>query len=145
MNVRLYVVVILCCLFTGCASPFQATWYLVPTGNSSEMYVAIFNQSNQQQNVTNVILNQPKDKKDSGWKSSNASAITLEPGELLIKRAADFINGSENFTCRCRVPVSVIVMTEQDKSGTKAEMAGRMPSLLPEGWEGCPDLEKVKH
>lgn len=146
MNRHVFALCVATCGLVGCApSPFQAAWYFGDTkkiqarnpAKSPPMYVALVNRSAEKQTVEHVIINRTGEKQDTGWTLALTKQIDLEPGDVIVRPADDFIGNKEGekFSSACRVPVGVVVVTTTDPAGVRADMIRRLPSLLPNNWE----------
>lgn len=148
MITRICAITAFVCLLVGCAKPFKANWYLQNNGDQ-KIYIAVLNQSKENQTVTEMILNQYEERcgQYRGWSKKLAAPEALEPGGILVMNAEGFedkADGNKKFTERCQLPITVKIITEQDKSGSDADMVGQMPSMLPTGWEECPKIKLEK-
>ncbi len=153
------VFLLLSCLLAGCATIFKANYYFANVNNkhsiigadnlnsvgsssNQKMYIAILNQSNIKQKITNVIINPPQGYAARGWQLSQKPLhIELEPGELLVQPASAFFRVANNrvnyFDEQCLLPVAVTVVTDRGSCGCEgvvAEVIGNMPSALPDAW-----------
>ena len=140
-----------CVLGAGCSPKFQATWYLgappeQQSGATQRIYLLLVNQSQKTQNVDDVVINQ--DDQGAHWQLKSGPVITLAAGEALVRSSEDFewfdpkaisegnVVDKQDFLQACRLPMSISVITHDGT--TSANLNGRMPSSLPQGWEtGC--------
>lgn len=151
MNRHVFALCAATCGLVGCApSPFQAAWYFgdtekTQTDNPAKgplMYVALVNRGADEQTVESITINRTGEKQDTGW--TLKELIMLGPGDVIVRRADDFkrSGSEEEFSSRCRVLVGVVVVTTTDPAGVRADMIGRLPSLLPDNWlKDCPVLK----
>jgi hypothetical protein len=114
--------VVLAIILPGCASqlppPLQSAWYFQPQGEGprTQIKIALLNRGAQSLDITRVVLNEGARAWQRCW------TFTLEPGELYVMRAQEFVSAAEGacpesadarkqgtFTDGRNIPVSVSV------------------------------------
>lgn len=129
----------------------QSSWYILEEDQKkSATYVSVLNKGNTAVKVETLIINPLRtrvawfdDPHEDGWiLDVNES---LEPGQLLIKPAADFSRfkkgGAKENWHGCRVPIEIDARLKERRSLVVTEMRPAMPDSLPAMWDtGCPQV-----
>lgn len=145
-------------------APFHSAWYFQPGGPEAaaaeeQVRIVIVNRSDRSALVTSVVLNRSTEEPLTQW--TYRERFSLEPGGIVILPAAGFtrpvqartgtVTGAiEFFSDKCAIPASVWVGVDLDTRSRlekglgwllgdapdliRAELAGRIPSSLPEKW-----------
>jgi hypothetical protein len=125
----------------------------IPKEQIPTLYIALLNRSSQEQKISNLILNRTGHDLSKGWQwhslDNNVDPAVppptrqptiLQPGALLVVEVNDFRNGNNYVGINwpaCMLPVDIVVLFSGNGS-TNLDVAGKMPSALPFGWEKCP-------
>ncbi|WP_295765281.1 hypothetical protein [Undibacterium sp.] len=125
----------------------------IPKEQIPTLYIALLNRSSQEQKISNLILNRTGRALSKGWQwhslDNNVDPAVppptwqpaiLAPGKLLVVEVNEFRMGNSaegELWPKCMLPVDIVVLFSGNGS-TNLDVAGKMPSALPIGWETCP-------
>lgn len=154
------------CSLTTPKEPFLASWFMTESAVResastteprfrSDIYVAIMNRSDRDQQISAIVLNPTSTgSKRTGywWKHlekgpfesgtcTSAKPQVLKPGGVFFRRAIEFEDAGRMFP-DCTVPVNVIVYRDTANGGCEPIPMSSvgLPSSAPHDWaeNGCP-------
>lgn len=147
---------------TGCSAlpvaPLHSAWYLqyadAKAGASQNLFIALLNRSGRTLEVEEVVVNRSGADDTPAWRWTPSNIpYRLDPGRLVTLPADRFKrnDGARLSSTECVLPVDVSVVVSpasrkwieewimhvpgDPRGAIRADLVGRMPSSLPEGWD----------